>query len=66
MNGLVNVMDHVNKCFEVNCLGWRDVIRRANDLLTCRDLGWFAALCNEGYDAMEGEDYFYKRNCNEL
>ena len=66
MNALVHIVDHTNKHFEANCLRWRDVISSANDLLTRRDLGRFAALCNEGYDAMEGEDYFYKRNCNEL
>jgi hypothetical protein len=36
------------------------VISNANDLLTRHDLGKFAALCNEGYDAMEGEYYLYK------
>jgi hypothetical protein len=36
------------------------VISSANDLLTCHDLGRFAALCNEGYDAVEGEYYLYK------
>jgi hypothetical protein len=60
MNTLIHIVDHMNKCFEANCLGWRDVISIANDLLTCHALGRFAALCNEGYDAVEGEYYLYK------
>jgi hypothetical protein len=60
MNALVHVVDHANKCFEANCLGWRDVISSANDLLTRRDLGRFAALCNKCYDPVEGEYYLYK------
>jgi hypothetical protein len=60
MNTLGHVVDHVNKCFEANCLGWRDVISSANDLLTCCDLGRFAALCNDGYDAVKGEYYLYE------
>ncbi len=60
MKALVHVVDHANKRFEANCLGWRDVISSANDLLTHRDLGRFAALCNESYDAVEGEYYLYK------
>jgi hypothetical protein len=60
MNALVHIVDHGNEYFEANCLGWWDVISSANDLLTCRDLGRFVALCNEGYDAMEGEYYLYK------
>jgi hypothetical protein len=60
MNALIHVVDHANKCFEANCSGWRDVISSANDLLTRCDLGRFAALCNEGYDAVEGEYYLYK------
>jgi hypothetical protein len=60
MNALVHVVDHANKCFEAHCLGWRDLISSANDLLTCRDLGRFMALCNEGYDTVEAEYYFYK------
>jgi hypothetical protein len=62
MNALVHIVDHANECFEANCSGWRDVISSANDLLTCRDLGRFVALCNECYDAMECEYYLYK-NC---
>jgi hypothetical protein len=50
----------VGKNHEANCSGWRDVISSANDLLTCRDLGRFAALCNESYDTVEGEYYLYK------
>ncbi len=60
INALVYVVDHANKCFEANLLGWRDVISSAHDLLTHSDLEWFAALCNESYDAMEGEYYLYK------
>jgi hypothetical protein len=60
MSALVHVVDHVNKRFEADCLGWRDVISSANDLLTHCDLGRFVALCNEGYDVVEGEYYLYK------
>jgi hypothetical protein len=65
MNTLVHVVDHANKCFEADCLGWRDVISSANDLLTCRDLGRFANLCNNGHKSVEGEYYLYK-NCQFL
>jgi hypothetical protein len=44
MNTLEHVVDHANKHFEANRLGWRDVISSANDLLTCRDLVRFVAL----------------------
>jgi hypothetical protein len=60
MNALVHVVDHANECFKANHLGWRDMISRANDLLIRRDLGRFTALCNEGYDAVEGQYYLYK------
>ncbi len=60
MNALLHVVDHANKCFEANHLGRRDVISSANDLLTCCDFGRFAALCNESYDAVEGEYYLYE------
>ncbi len=60
MNALVHIADHANECFEADRLGWRDVISSANDLLTRRDLGRFAALCNDGYDAVEGEYYLYE------
>jgi hypothetical protein len=60
MNALMHIVDHTNKCFETDCLGWRDVINSSNDLFTCRDLGRFAALCNEAYDAVEGEYYLYE------
>jgi hypothetical protein len=60
MNPLVHIVDHANERFEANCLGWRDVTSSANDLITCCDLGRFAALCNAGYDAVEGEYYLYK------
>ncbi len=36
------------------------MISSANDLLTCHDLGRFAALCNNGQEAVEGEYYLYK------
>ncbi len=36
------------------------MISSANDLLTRHDLRRFAALCNEGYDAVEGENYLYE------
>jgi hypothetical protein len=60
MNALVHVVDQGNKHFEANCLGWRDVISSANDLLTHCDLGRFAALCNNGHESVEGEYYLYK------
>jgi hypothetical protein len=60
MNALVHVVDHANKCFDVNHSRWMDVISSAHDLLTHCDLERFAALCNESYDAVEGEYYLYK------
>jgi hypothetical protein len=60
MNALIHVADHTNKRFEADCLGWRDVISSANDLLTRHDLGRFAALCNNGHEFVEGEYYPYK------
>jgi hypothetical protein len=60
MNALIHVVDHVNERFEANRLGWRDVISCANHMLTRRDLGGFAALCNQSFDAVEGEYYLYK------
>ncbi len=36
------------------------MISSANDLLTRHDLGRSAALCNDGYDAVEGEYYLYE------
>jgi hypothetical protein len=60
MNALVHIMDHANKCFEANHLGWRNVISSAHDQLTHRNLERFAALCNESYDVVEGEYYLYK------
>jgi hypothetical protein len=59
MNILIHVVDHANECFEANRLGWRDVISSAHDLLTHCDLERFVALCNESYDAVEGEYYLY-------
>ncbi len=60
MNALIHIVDHVNERFEADRSGWRDVMSRANHLLTCRDLGGFAALCNQCVDAVEGEYYLYK------
>jgi hypothetical protein len=53
-------VDHANECFEADRLGWRDVISSAHDLLTHRDLERFAVLCNESYDAVEGEYCLYE------
>jgi hypothetical protein len=60
MNALVHIVDHANKRFEADCSGWRDVISSANDLLTHRDLGSFAALCNNGHESLDGEYYLYE------
>jgi hypothetical protein len=60
MNAFILVVDHANEYFEANCLGWRDVISRANHLLTRRNFGGFVALCNQSFDAVEGEYYLYK------
>jgi hypothetical protein len=60
MNALVHVVDHANKCFEADCLGWTDVISSANGLLNCRDLGRFAALCKNVNESVEGEYYLYE------
>jgi hypothetical protein len=60
MNALVHVVDHAKKSFEADCLGWRDMISSANDLLTCRDLERFVALCNNGHESVEGEYYLNK------
>jgi hypothetical protein len=60
MKALVHAVDHANKCFEANHSGWRDVISSTNGLPTCRDLVRLATLCNEGYDAVEGEYYLYE------
>ncbi len=60
INALIHVVDHANKCFEANCLGWRDVISSTHDLLTHCDLERFVALCNESHDAVEGEYYLYE------
>jgi hypothetical protein len=61
MNALIHVVDHANKRYEANCLGWRDVIRGACNLLTRRDFQRFLALCNDGHDAVEGE-YSHQEN----
>jgi hypothetical protein len=60
MNALIHVVDHANECFEANCSGWRDVISCANHLLTCHDLGGFVTLCNQSFDAVEGEYCLFK------
>jgi hypothetical protein len=60
MDALVQIVDCASKHFGANCLGWRGVINSANDLLTRCDLGRFTALCNDGYDAIEGKYYLYK------
>jgi hypothetical protein len=36
------------------------VISSAQYLLTCRDLHRFVSLCNDGYDAVQGEYYIYE------
>ncbi len=60
MNALVHVVDHAYERFEADHSGWRDVISSAHDLLTHRDFERFTALCNESYDAVEGEYYLYE------
>jgi hypothetical protein len=60
MDALVHMVDHANKRFEADCLGWRDVISSAHNLLTHRDLERFAALCNNGNKSIECEYYLYK------
>jgi hypothetical protein len=60
MDALECVVDHTNKCFETNRLGWKDVISSAYNLLTLHDLGRFAALCNNGHESVEGKYYLYK------
>jgi hypothetical protein len=57
MEALVHMMDHANECYKADCLGWRDVISSAHDLLTCSDLEKFVALCNDSHDAVEVECY---------
>ena len=60
MNALIHLVDHANERFEADRLRWRDVISRANHLLTCRDLGGFVALFNRSVHAVEGEYYLYE------
>jgi hypothetical protein len=55
MNALIHVVDHANKSYKADCLGWEDVISDAHKLLTLRDLERCAALCNDAHDAVEGE-----------
>jgi hypothetical protein len=60
MEALICMVDHTNKRYKADCLGWGNVISSAHSLLTCRDLDRFAALCNDGYDAVQGEYYLYE------
>jgi hypothetical protein len=60
MEALVHVVDHANKCYKADCLGWRDVISSVHNLLTRRDLERFAALCYDVHNAVEGKYYLYK------
>ncbi len=60
MNTLLHVVEHANKSYKANHLGWGDVISGAHELLTRRDLERFAALCNDAHDAVEGEYHLYK------
>jgi hypothetical protein len=60
MEALVRVVDHVNKHFEADCSGWRNVISSAHNLLIHHDLERFAALCNDGHQSVEREYYLYE------
>jgi hypothetical protein len=60
MEALVCMVDHANEQYKANCLGWGNVINSAHNLLTCLDLHRCASLCNDGYDAVQGEYYLYK------
>jgi hypothetical protein len=60
MEALVCVVGHANERYKADCLGWGNVISSAHNLLTCRYLDMFAALCNDGYEAVQGEYYLYK------
>jgi hypothetical protein len=60
METLVCMVDHANELYKADCLGWGSVISSAHNLLTCLDLDRFAALCNDVYDAIQGEYYLYK------
>ncbi len=60
MNAIIHVVDHANKSYKADCLGWKDVISIARKLLTLRDLERFAALRNGAHDAVEGEYSLYK------
>jgi hypothetical protein len=60
MNALIHMVDHTNKSYKADCLGWEDVISGARKLLTLRDLERFTALCNDGHDAVEGKYHLYK------
>ena len=60
VNDLVHVVDHANKSYKANHLGWEDVISGACKLLTLRDLERCVALCNDAHDAIEGEYHLYE------
>jgi hypothetical protein len=60
MEALVRMVDHANEQCEANCLGWGNVISSAHNLLTHCDLDRFMPLCNDGYDAVQGEYYLYE------
>jgi hypothetical protein len=45
------MVHQANEQYEADCLGWRNVISSAHNLLTCRDLDRFGTLCNDRYDA---------------
>ncbi len=60
MNALMHVVDHANKIYKADCLGWEDVINGACELLTLRDLERFAALCNNAHDTVGGEYHLYE------
>ncbi len=60
MEDLVCMVDHANERYKADCLGWGNVISSAHNLLTRPDLHRVASLCNDGYDAVQGEYYLYK------
>jgi hypothetical protein len=60
VEALVCVVDHANKRFEADRLGWRAVISSVHNMLTRHGLKRFAALCNDGHESIEGVYYLYK------
>jgi hypothetical protein len=60
MNALIHVVHHANKSYKADCLGWEDVISIIHKLLTLRDLERYVSLCNDAYDAVEGEYHLYE------